>query len=190
MGVFVMTNIVKGSLSAIAQAANTSLAEAFMHADTVIIVDTSGSMASRDHGDSQTRYERACKELATLQANLQGRIAVIAFSNEVEFCPGGVPTFFGGGTQMAKALKFAHVADQAVDRFILISDGEPHDETETLKQAKRFKTKIDCIFVGAEGSAGAEFLKRLAAASGGTSQAIKGASLLSERIEVLMLTAA
>lgn len=184
-----MTQLVKGSLGQIAAAGSMGLAEAFMSADAVILVDTSGSMAETD-GAGSTRYKRACAELTRLQANLAGRIAVVAFSREVEFCPGGIPTFFGGGTDVAAALRFVHVADGVVDRFILISDGEPQSESDAMREARRFATKIDTIYIGPEGGAGADFLRRLAAASGGTSATIKGAALLGEKIERLMLAGA
>lgn len=184
-----MSNIVKGSLSQLAQASNMGLAEAFLSADTIILVDTSGSMASTD-GDSQTRYDRACQELTKLQANLAGRIAVIAFSSGPQFCPGGVPTFFGFGTNVAEVLKYVYVADGVVDRFILISDGHPDDEQAALDKAKKFTTKIDTVYIGPEGGHGQGFLKRLAAASGGKAQTIQQAGLLAEKIEVLMLAAA
>ena len=179
----------KGSLSDLAAQHGGSLAEAFLSADTIILVDTSGSMASRD-GDTQTRYDRACAELAQLQANLAGRIAVMAFSTDVKFCPGGVPHYYGLGTDMVKALEFVRPADGLVDRLILISDGEPDQALATLALAAKFETQIDCIFIGPEVSPGADFLRRLAKASGGTSQAIAQASLLSERIERLMLAGA
>lgn len=182
-------SIVPGSLSALAQGANVGLAEAFMSADAIILVDTSGSMSAHDD-DRQSRYSRACKELKQLQANLSGRIAVVSFSCQAQFDPGGVPTNHGGGTNMAEALRYVHLADGLVDRFILISDGEPNSAQDALTEAKKFTTRIDTIFIGPEGGAGAEFLKRLAAASGGTSQTIKQAGLLSERIEVLMIGAA
>lgn len=178
--------IVPGSLSQMATAGNKSLAETFMNADTLIIVDTSGSMASTD-GTDQTRYSRACDELKKLQANLQGRIAVIAFSNVTQFCPGGVPTNFGQGTNMAEALDYIKPADGVVDRLILISDGEPSDPDRVLASAAKFETPISCIFIGQEGSDGAEFLRRLAKASGGSAQTIAQAGLLSERVEQLML---
>lgn len=178
--------IVPGSLSQIATANNQSLAEAFLNADSILIVDTSGSMSSTD-GTQQTRYDRACDELKKLQANLAGRIAVIAFSDRTQFCPGGVPMFFGQGTDMTKALEYVKPADGVVDRLILISDGEPSDPDRVLALAAKFETKIDCIFIGLEGSHGADFLRRLAKASGGSSQTIAQAGLLSERVEVLML---
>jgi Mg-chelatase subunit ChlD len=184
-----MSNIVIGSVAALAKQANVGLAEAFMSADTIILLDCSGSMHANDD-DRSSRYERACKELEKLQANLQGRIALIAFNNDAHYCPGGAPIPARGGTNVTGALQFVFVADGCVDRFVLISDGEPNDEASALTEARRFTTRIDCIFVGPEGGPGADFLKRLAAASGGTSQTIKGASLLSERIEVLMLTGA
>lgn len=179
--------ITKGSLSDLAQASGAGLAEAFLSADTIILVDTSGSMNSYD-GTRDTRYDRACAELARLQANLQGRIAVFAFSHTCEFCPGGVPTYFGQGTAMAQALETVHPADGLVDRFVLISDGYPDNGQDALTQARRFTTRIDCVFIGSEGDAGADFLRRLSDLSGGTSQAI-GVGLLSERIERLMIGA-
>lgn len=184
-----MTNaITPGSLSDLAHRNGAGLAEAFLSADTIILVDTSGSMNSRD-GTSQTRYDRACAELARLQANLQGRIAVFAFSSSCDFCPGGVPTYFGAGTAMATALETVHPADGLVDRFVLISDGAPDNALDTLAVARRFTTKIDTVFIGSEGESGADFLRQLSALSDGTAQAVQ-AGLLSERIERLMLGAA
>jgi hypothetical protein len=200
-----MSNMTKGSLGELSQAANMGLAEAFMSADTIILVDTSGSMQDRDDiaetvgmfGTPQygqkygpTRYERACAELIKLQANLSGRIAVMSFSSHTVYCPGGVPDFLQGGTNIAEALRFVHIADGVVDRFVLISDGEPQEPEAALAEARKFTTPISTIFIGSEGGPGQAFLKRLADASGGTAQTIQQAGLLAEKIEVLMLTAA
>ena len=69
---------------------------------------------------------------------------------------------------MDKALDFARVADVPDMRFILISDGEPTDESSALTAARKYKNKIDTIYVGPENEkAGQDFLKRLAKASGG-----------------------
>lgn len=175
------TSIVPGSLQAIATANNSSIAEAFVSADTIVIVDVSGSMEQRDvlarrasweagitttYGAS--RYDQACVELAQLQQTLPGKIAVIAFSDDARFCPAGVPVFQGCGTDLAAALRFVHVADDCGIRFIVISDGFPNDADEALREARRFKSRIDTIYVGPEGGAGAAFLRRLAEASGGS----------------------
>ena len=102
---------VPGSINAIAQQSGKSIAETFVSADVIVIVDTSGSMGQHDSTGGQTRYDVACKELANLQASLPGKIAVLAFSDDVQFCPSGVPTFLSGSTQLDKALKFAKIAD-------------------------------------------------------------------------------
>ena len=186
-----MTALVKGSLSAMARQGNVGLAEAFLNADTVILVDTSGSMNVSDgRDDRRSRYERACDELARLQGSLQGRIAVISFSTTALFCPAGTPAYLGGGTNLAGALEFVQIADGVVDRFIVISDGQPDNEGKALKVAAQFTTTIDTIFIGAPGSAGADFLRRLAAARGGQAVTIAGAARLAERVERLLLGAA
>lgn len=166
-----MSNIVKGSLAAVAKAEGQSLAESFLSADAVIVVDVSGSMDLRDVDGKpgQTRYSVACDELDRLQASMPGRVAVVAFSSTVQFVWGGRPPFLGGGTDMAEALRFIKPADGCGMRIVLISDGEPNDQAETLTEAKRFTSPIDCVYVGPEGARGAAFLKQLASATGGQS---------------------
>lgn len=160
-------NIVKGSLADVAAANRQGLAQTFVNAEVVILVDTSGSMNTADSRGGRKRYDVAVEELAALQAQLPGKVAVLSFSGKVMFCPSGTPYYFGGGTDMAEALRFARMADVPGIRFILISDGEPDSPTATLTVAKTFRAKIDTIFVGPETGSGRDFLARLAAASGG-----------------------
>ena len=160
------TALVKGSIAAIAKRNGTSIAESFVNADCVVIIDTSGSMGEYDIY-SQTRYERACKELERIQASYPGRVAVVGFSDHVYFYAGGQPGFLGGGTDMVQALRFAHAADVPGMRFFLISDGEPNTPAETLREAAKYQNRIDTIFIGREGAAGADFLRCLARAAGG-----------------------
>lgn len=175
------TALVPGSLQAIAQRDGQSLAESFLGVDAIILVDVSGSM-------SGTPYVRACDELRKLQADLPGKVAVIAFSDRPEFAPAGTPRMIGGGTDLARALAFVHVADDCGVRFIVISDGYPNDPEACLSQAKKFKSRIDCVFIGPAGDSGEDFLKRLAAASGG--QYSKNAvSEVAERAKTLLLAA-
>jgi Mg-chelatase subunit ChlD len=149
-----------------------SIAESFVNADAVIIVDTSGSMNAPDSRGGLTRYTVACEELATLQRNMPGKLAVIAFSDTAMFCPGGQPHFFHGGTNLAGALAFARIADVPGMRFYVISDGHPDEEAPALAEAARYKAPISTIYVGPEGeSQGRAFLAKLAAAAGG--QAVK-----------------
>lgn len=186
----IMNNqIVIGSISAIAHQTNKSIAETFASCDCIIIVDVSGSMDQKDSRGGRSRYDIACDELAQLQASLPGKIAVIAFSNEPVFCPGGVPLYQGGGTNMAKALRFTKIADIPGMRFILISDGEPDNERETLAVAQTYHNKISTIFVGPEERpAGRDFLNRLAAATGGLGVTVDRAKELKSHIEKLLLT--
>ena len=159
--------IVAGSIGAVAAQSGKSIAESFVNADVVIVVDTSGSMEACDSRGGKSRYDVACEELKSLQASLPGKLALLSFSDDVQFCPNGIPWQYGGGTDLAKALKFAKMADVTGMRFIVISDGEPSSESEALNVAKTYKNKIDTIYVGPENGDGQEFLRKLAKASGG-----------------------
>jgi Mg-chelatase subunit ChlD len=159
---------VPGSLAQQATDNHISLAETFVNADVIVIVDTSGSMGASD-GTERTRYARACDELRKIQASMPGKIAVLSFSDEVKFFPSGIPANFGQGTDLAKALKFAKIADVPEMKFIVISDGEPNDEQEALAEAAKFKNHIDTIYIGPAGEPGEKFLKLLASKSGGRS---------------------
>lgn len=183
------TSIIQGSLSAIAAQNNKSIAETFINADVIIIVDTSGSMKITDSRGGRSRYTVACEELQKLQASLPGKLAVLSFSDDVMFCPSGIPYDYSNMTDLAKALKFARVADVAGIRFIVISDGEPDSEDEALKVAKTFNARIDTIYVGPENGEGREFLKRLAAASGGQGVTAAQVKELAATVEKLLLTA-
>jgi len=182
------TQLVKGSLGAIAQQENKSIAETFVNADCIIICDTSGSMAAEDSRGNRSRYDVACEELKNLQASLPGKLALLSFSDDVIFCPSGIPFNYQGGTDLAKALKFAKVADVTGIRFIVISDGEPSDEDGCIRIAKTFRAKIDTIYVGPEGGDGAAFLKRLAKASGGQGVTAAKVAQLADNIQRLLLT--
>jgi hypothetical protein len=181
-----MTNIVKGSLAAVAKQEGQSLAESFMSADAIVIVDVSGSMGACDvdpaptmarvswdgptpQSKRRTRFEAACEELATLQASIPGKVAVVAFSDDVRFVWGGKPPFMSGGTDMAAALQFVEPADGCGMRLVLISDGEPNDPAATLTVARGFTSPIDTVFVGPEGGRGAAFLRQLSSLAGGQS---------------------
>lgn len=179
--------IVPGSLSVVANQAGTSIAEAFLNADVVVIVDVSGSMDTKDSRGGRRRYDVACDELRRLQADLPGKIAVVAFSSTTVFVPGGVPPFLSGGTNLAGALEFVQPADGTV-RFIVISDGEPNDEFSALRFAHNFASKIDTIYVGPKDNrAAARFLEELARASGGRFATAARAAKLAEKVQTFML---
>ena len=161
-------SLVEGSLADVARRDGSSIAESFVSAEAVILVDVSGSMVARDARGGQQRYTVALEELRALQRSLPGRLAVIAFSNDAVFCPGGLPPFLGASTRVDRALEFAKVADVPGMRFFLISDGEPDDARRALDVARAYKARIDTIYVGPEARpAGREFLRRLAQVTGG-----------------------
>jgi hypothetical protein len=182
-----MSNLVVGSLGAIAAQSGQSLATTFLSCDVVVIVDTSGSMGTRDASGGQSRYDQACWELAILQGDLPGKIGVISFSDMVEFCPNGLPRNLGGGTDLGRALEFAKVADiPGAMRFIVISDGQPDDPSGALKIARKYQNRIDTIYVGAENGHGRKFLEELAAASGGSHITAEAAKALASSVQKLL----
>lgn len=182
------TTIIPGSLGALAKQEGKSIAETFVNANLVIIIDTSGSMSSLDSRGGKSRYEVAREELASLQATYPGKIAVLSFSDSTIFCPAGIPTYLGGRTDMAQALRFAKIADVPGMQFILISDGEPDDQNKTLTVAQTYQNKISTIYVGPEEHpTGREFLERLAAATGGQHITADRANLLEDAIRTLYL---
>lgn len=176
-----------GSIGQIAAQGNKSIAETFIGCDACIIVDVSGSMSANDSRGGKSRYDVALSELAQLQQKMPGKIAAIAFSSTVQFIPGGIPPFLSGGTNLAGALKFARIADVPGVRFVVISDGEPDSESDALDEARKFKNRIDTIFVGREDDQSARnFLKRLAEASGGTTVQAARVLELADKVQLLL----
>lgn len=181
------TAIVPGSLSAVANHESIGIAEAFLSADAIVLVDVSGSMGEPDSRGGRRRYDVAVDELRKLQEHMPGRIAVVAFSTDCVFVPGGVPPLLNHGTDLAAALRFVQPADGCV-RFVVISDGQPNDEREALRIAKSFQSRIDTIFVGPEYDAAARrFLQDLANARRGTFATADRAAELATTIETFML---
>lgn len=183
------TSIVAGSIAAVAHSNATSIAEAFLGAEIVALVDVSGSMRACDSRGGRSRYEVACDELAKLQQANPGAIAVVAFSDRPEFAPSGVPIYQGLGTDLAAALRFVAIADGTV-RFIVISDGSPDDPEDALQVAKSLTSPLDCIYVGPESERpGSDFLKRLANTHGGRYAVASKAAELASTVQTLMLKA-
>ncbi len=163
------TAIVPGSLAYIARQDKTSLAETFLDAEAVIICDISASMSASDSRGGLSRHAVACSELARLQREMPGKLAVIEFSAMPMFVPGGILSAPQSSTDLAAALRFARVADVPGMRFFIISDGIPDDATAALAEARQYKAHISTVYVGPEGeSSGREFLAQLAAVTGGS----------------------
>jgi hypothetical protein len=184
------TSIIPGSLSDVMQKENKTLAESFLSCDAILVVDTSGSMAASDAPGGLSRHNAAQKELERLQRTLPGKLAVVAFSSSVQFCPSGIPVRFDGGTDMAKALQFVKPADGCGVKFFLISDGEPNNKRDTLAVAKTFQTRINCIFIGPEDGGcwgGRKFLQELADATGGSFAQAAKVAMFADDVEQLLL---
>lgn len=183
--------IVTGSLSDVAKREGMSLAESFLSADAVILVDVSGSMGAHDSRGGKTRYDVALQELAALQAHMPGKLAIIAFSDNTLFVPGGAPPLLGSGTNLAGALRFAQVADVPGMRFVVISDGQPDDASGALAEAAKYKAHISTVYVGPEDDhdQGRVFLQQLAALSGGQSVTADRAQELAAKTATLLLGA-
>lgn len=186
-----MTNtnaIVPGSLAAVARSAGMSLAESFLNCEVICLIDQSGSMAAPDAPGGRTRFDAADDELRRLQANHPGQVAVVSFSEHVQFCPSGVPDREGHTTDMVAALTFVRVADGAT-RIVLISDGEPDEPRKTLATAAKFTSPIHTIYIGPEDDhdGGRKFLQRLAAATGGQMFQSSAPGLLASSVDELLL---
>lgn len=180
--------VVPGSLADTAAKSGGSLAESFVDAEFIDIVDCSGSMSAHDSRDNQSRYKVACQELAALQKQRPGKHAIISFSNYPQFQPGGHLPAPSGGTDLAGALKFARLADLPGIQFFVISDGQPDLGTadDALTEAKKFKAKISCIYVGPEGGIGQPYLELLARASGGQFATAEKAIELAAAVETIL----
>lgn len=183
--------ILSGSVADVAQREGRDIAESFLAVDAVIIVDVSYSMNTRDSRGGRRRYDVALEELQTLQQHLPGKLAVVAFSDTVQFCPGGQPPFLGGGTNLAEALRFCRVADTIPGmRFVVVSDGEPNNEPAALEVARDYANRIDTVFVGPERDPrGQDFLRRLAQISGGQPVTADRVMQLADKVTTLLLGA-
>jgi hypothetical protein len=184
-------SIVLGSLSSIAKRDNSSLAEAFMNVDIVVLCDTSSSMDINDvPPDRRKRHDARDDALIRVQHDHPGKIAVVSFSDTAMICPTGIPYRFDGMTNLAGGLRF--VAEQfagLAKLTIVISDGEPDSEGMAIAEAMKHPHPISCIYVGPEDNKKARhFLERLANARGGTYADSILTAMLPEKIERLMLS--
>lgn len=178
--------IIPGSLSHMAKRQNRSLAESFLSADILVLLDDSGSMSTHDAPNGLSRREAAKQELIRLQKQNPGKIALVCFADNPVFCPHGDVVPCGGSTDMAKALEFAKVADDCGLKIVLISDGAPNSEDETLRVARTYKSRIDCIYIGREGGSGQYFLDELMGITGGKRFEADAPGMLGSGVELLL----
>src|ERR1700752_3226385 len=117
--------MVAGSLGALAQRQGVGVARLFADAEFLIIVDHSGSMDNRDSRGGRRRIDVAREELAKLQAKHPGKLAIIGFSQNARFLPGGVVPEPETNTDLAGALGYALRVSGAGLRTIRITDAQP-----------------------------------------------------------------
>jgi len=180
--------LVPGSLLDVATGTGTSLVEIAARISEVVLVDTSGSMDAQDSRGGRSRYDVACEELRKVQAAHPGQVAVVSFGSYVRFDPNGIPTFDHGSTAMNRALDFVRSFDGTGVRIILISDGQPDDESAALESARGFTQAIDTIFVGPEEdwAGGRRFLALLSSLHQGVHQVAEFAVDLAPAIHRLI----
>ena len=182
------TQIVRGSLAEQVKSHGTSLALEWLNVEVIALVDVSGSMDERDARGNRQRYAVACEEMARVQGERPGKVAVYAFSDSCTFAPGGVPAYEGHGTNLAGALRTLHKLCQGVSRLIVISDGSPNSESDALDAAAKITCQIDTVYIGDEGDSRArQFLERLAQVGRGQRHDAPHADGLADT--VLLLTA-
>ena len=180
--------IVKGSQQDIANQQGKTLAESFLSAEMVILLDNSGSMMATDTPEGISRVDLAQTHLTHLQGKYAGKVALICFADKVEYSPSGYIIPVGGSTDLASALQFAKVADGCGLKIVVISDGSPNSESSALQIAQTYESKIDVIYCGDESSSlGRDFLQRLAAATGGQFFKSENAGELLDSAESLLL---
>jgi hypothetical protein len=143
-------------------------------------------MEATDAPGGQSRHEAAEQELRRLQETMPGKLAVVAFSDMAEFCPAGIPRRMNSGTNLTGALRFVQAADGTGIRFVVISDGQPDDESAALDVARQFTSRIDTVYIGPEGGTGRAFLQRLARESGGQYAKSKAPGMLAEQVTLLL----
>ena len=156
----------KGSLSQVAEEKGITVEEAFANAEIVVVIDQSGSMCVMDARDGQERFDVAEDELRKIQEAYPGAVAVFEFSDDIRFCPDGVPTRIGRMTNLTDALRYIKQADNLYE-IVVISDGGPDNEYTAMDVARTFKGPIHTIYIGEEGREGQDFLRKLAQATGG-----------------------
>lgn len=181
------SQIVVGSQSDIAQKQGRSLAETFLNAEIVLLIDVSGSMGYQDAPNGMTRWEYAQEQLTHLQGLHPGKIALVEFSTMTYYRPNGQLSEPNGSTAMDDGLKFIKVADDCGLKIILVSDGDPDDRQAALNEASKFKTKIDAIYCGLEGGPGQAFLQQLVNKTGGQFFTAAQPGMIGEGIEILLL---
>lgn len=178
---------VRGSLAQVARQRGQSLAEVLLGARFVAVVDVSSSMETPDSRGGRRRIDVAREELAALQAEHPGEIAVVAFSAHARWVPGGVPPEPEANTALAPALAFARQVDDPGLAFFVISDGQPDSPPDALREAAAFAGRVSAIYVGPEDDPQARtFMADLARTGRGAAATAARAAGLADAVRPLL----
>lgn len=126
----------------------------------VILADVSGSMAG-------SKIRRLTEGLRDVWGRVRGA-KLLAFNDHVRWIdgPDRIPTP-DGGTNLALALQRANELFPSL--VYVFSDGLPFNPQESLEEAAKCPGVVDVMFIGSDNDiVGAEFMRRLARAGGGT----------------------
>ena len=183
----VMDSIVKGSVTDVAKTKGMEIAEAIMDVDSIVFIDTSGSMEIVDPGQDASRHELARQQLVEIQSNNPGKVGLCSFSNTVQFCPDGIPKIEGGGTNMNAALQWGLQLNGMGVSLIVVSDGLPNRKLLSLQTAAQIDNIIHTVYIGPESDTEAiQFMRDLANAGRGKALTTKEVPQLAEKVQFLL----
>jgi len=144
-------------------------------AQGVVIADVSGSMRSADAGEDgdRARWDVLMDVVGQLITALGGKLVVVAYSDRPQLVFKTMPAP-SGLTDMGAALRFVSPVVGGL-KVVLLSDGLPNKSTtpglsgeeSALEAAGRFSAEVDVVYCGPPGGKGADFLRELAAQTGG-----------------------
>jgi hypothetical protein len=136
---------------------------------SLLLVDCSGSMGeivTDPNGDRSIRKIDALRKVvddlrkthpvpvAAFGVRAQGQVEVVDVVPEPQ-----------GGTPLDLAILFGR--DQGATRLVVVTDGEPNDESSAFEAARQFGGPIDVFYVGHHYGRGPKFAAELAAMTGG-----------------------
>ena len=185
------TLVATGSVGDVATKQNLSLAHAFVNVKIVVLCDRSGSMVECDAAGGKARFEVEDELVARLQKAHPGQLLLASFNDAGRVHTNGILPSPSGGTLLLAGLKMIQDYLVADVRAVLISDGEPYDDEKEILDYVRANLvhRLDCMFAGPEGSAGAKLMQRIAAAARGVAESDvldKRLPQLAARIELLL----
>lgn len=145
------------SLSDLVRIRSSSSAEVWM------LLDASGSMEGTMRNGKRL-IDGLCEVVQGVQSKRP--VKMIVFSNNEASVTSRAPQHPRGGTPLDKAILLAKRLE--VGRCIVVSDGVPDSREQAMSAARDFGGQIDVVYVGDPGDSGEEFLRALAASTGGT----------------------